>query len=703
MLADRWFSALRCAPNAIPQSMSEGPSKTNPLLHITLEPPYAHVTAAHITEAVPQLIERAQRRIDAICAIAHDERTWDNTLVALDECSRELEWAMAIVSHLEAVMNTPDIRAAYNAMQPLVSAFYAQIPLHAALWTAVKEYSLSDQARGLTGVRARYLRKTVDGFRRQGADLAGPQKERLQAIAERLSALTTAFSQNVLDSHAAFERPVTDVSELEGLPPSALSMAKQAAASKGRDGWMLTLQSPIYLAVMTYADSAALREELWRAYSTSATVAPHDNREHLREILQLRREQAALLGFVDFADYILADRMAKTGANAQRFVDDLDARTRPFFERERLELQSFRAELLGPTAGPMQPWDVAYFAEKLRRARFAFDEETLRPYFAVSSVMEGMFTIAERVFGIRVQKRSEGGYHPSVTNYVISEPDGRELCHFCVDLYPREGKRDGAWMSGVLSALPGEGPQVGLFCANVTPPTAEQPALMTFREVETLFHEFGHLLHHALSRVEIRGMVGTKVAWDFVELPSQIMENWCMQREALDLFARHFQTQQPVDAELFEKMKRARTFRAASMQMRQLSFAAVDLALHRAYDTQGPASPVQFARGLMERFSATPLPDSYAMIASFNHLFADPVGYAAAYYSYKWAEVLDADAFTRFESEGIFNERTGKDFRDTVLSRGDSEDPAELFRSFMGRPPSVDALLRRNGLLAQST
>jgi oligopeptidase A len=673
----------------------------NPLLELSIDPPYERVRAEHVRPAVDALIARSKQRIEAICALS-GPRTFDNTLRALDESTRELEWAMAVVSHLEAVMNEPELRDAYNDVQPKVSEFYSKIPLDSALWEAVSSYAKTDEARALTGPQKRFLDKTLDSFRRQGAELDREGKERLAAIATRLSEITTKFSQNVLDSHAAFDIVISDESKVAGLPPSALAMAKESAKSKGLTGFRFTLQSPSYLAVLTYADDAALRKTLWYAYNTSATREPFDNRPLLGEILALRKEQAQLLGFKDFADYVLADRMAKTGENASRFVDDLRRRTVPFFEREKAELLAFRRELEGPQAPELEPWDVSYYAEKMRLARYAFDEEMLRPYFEANAVVRGMFSVIERVYGLSVRERQDAArYHESVRAFSIFDGD-RELCRFVIDLYPRENKRDGAWMNGILSSLPSEGPQVGLFCANVTPASAERPALLTFREVETLFHEFGHLLHHALSSVDIRGMVGTRVAWDFVELPSQIHENWCWQREALELLAKHHETGERLPDELFAKMKRARTFREATMQMRQLSFATVDLELHRTYDPAKHGDVVRFARDVMRDFAATPLPDDYAMIASFNHLFADPVGYAAGYYSYKWAEVLDADAFTRFEREGIFNRATGDAFRKSVLSRGDSEDPAVLFREFMGRDATVDALLARIGLVERA-
>ncbi len=352
--------------------------------------------------------------------------------------------------------------------------------------------------------------------------------------------------------------------------------------------------------------------------------------------------------------------------------------------------------------GRIEPWDIGYLAEKQRQELYDFDEEELRPYFPLDRVVAGMFDIFGRVLGIRViEEQGVAAWDAQVKYYRVEDAgSGRLLGYFYADWFPRENKRGGAWMDAFLTGNPEEGrPHVGLICGNLTPPTEDAPSLLTHREVETIFHEFGHLLHHTLSLVPVRSLSGTSVPWDFVELPSQIMENWCMEREALDLFARHYQTGEPIPEELFQKMRRARTFRSANAQMRQLGFGAVDLMLHREYDPARDGDVMAYARGILAKFAPAPLPDDYGMIASFTHLFASPVAYGAGYYSYKWAEVLDADAFTRFHSEGVFNERTGRDFRSNILERGDSEEPSELYRKFMGRDPDANALLERSGLV----
>jgi oligopeptidase A len=394
--------------------------------------------------------------------------------------------------------------------------------------------------------------------------------------------------------------------------------------------------------------------------------------------------------------------MAKTGARARAFVSDLTERSRTAFEAERAALQAFRVRLEGPGAPALMPWDVAFYAEKQRQALYDFDEEALRPYFKLENCVEGLFETARRLYGVSIERNPRlPTWHPDVTAYDLRDEDGVFLASFYADFFPREEKRGGAWMNGLMTGVRSaatHSPHLGLVCANVTPPVAGKPALLTHQEVTTLFHEFGHLMHHCLSRVDVRSLSGTNVAWDFVELPSQIMENWCWERVALDTFARHYETGATIPEELFAKMVRARNHREATAMMRQLGFAAVDLALHVDYDEQRDGDALAYARDVMQRYAPAPFPQNYAMIASFTHLFASAIGYAAGYYSYKWAEVLDADAFTRFRKSGVFSREVGSEFRAKILERGDSDDPMELYRAFMGREPSLDALLERSGL-----
>jgi oligopeptidase A len=482
-------------------------------------------------------------------------------------------------------------------------------------------------------------------------------------------------------------------------------MARASAASKGlpEPSWRFTLQAPSYLAVMTYLDDEGMRRQVYEGFVNRATEEQYDNRPIMRSILELRGEKARLLGYRDFADLVLEDRMAHAGERAKQFLEALKHKTESHFKKENADLLAFSGK------SELQPWDIAYYAEKQRAALYDFDEEALRPYFPLESVIHGMFEIVHRLYGISVvEKPDVPGWDPHVKYYEIYDQSGRgskELVGaFYADWFPRENKRGGAWMDNLITGDARGGrqePHAGVICGNVTPPGHDRPSLLTHREVQTIFHEFGHLLHHCLSRVELRGFAGVNVAWDFVELPSQIMENWTWERDALDLFARHYQTGAPIPAQLLEKMRNARNFRAANTQMRQLGFGLVDLALHRDIPPGSNIDLLAFARDILQEFSPARLPEHYAMIVSFTHLFASPVGYGAGYYSYKWAEVLDADAFTLFQNDGIFSREVGGRFRDRILSRGDSEDPADLYRSFMGRDPDPNALLERSGLLVQ--
>jgi oligopeptidase A len=676
-------------------------NESNPLLSVYFQVPFDRIRAEHVGPAAAELLRQARARLEVLAGQA-GPRTFENTMGSLDVLTEPLDYAMGVVRHLESVATYPELRAAFNAVQPEVSAFYTGIPLQASLWAGLKAYAGTVEAAQLSGERRRFLHKTVDTFRRHGADLDPVGKKRLEEIDVELTQITTKFSENVLDSTNAFELLLTDESQLAGLPPTAVATARESAARKGRDGWRFTLHAPDHFAIMTYLDDAAIRRRVYEAHSVRATTGEWDNRPLIARILELRAAKARLLGFADFADFVLEDRMAHDGARAMAFLEELKTRTEARFREENRELAGFRRSLEGPDAPELEPWDVAYYAEKQRAALYAFDEEALRPFFPLERVVAGMFDFVNRIYGIRVAEQSGvPAWDPQVRCYSVHDQDGAFLGAFYADWYPRENKRGGAWMDALITGGPaadGFHPHLGLICGNLTPPVGGRPALLTHREVETIFHEFGHLLHHLLSRVEIRSLAGTNVAWDFVELPSQIMENWCWEREALDLFARHWETGAAIPEDLFQKMKRARTFRAAGAQMRQLGFGFVDLLLHTRYQPGRDGDPVEYTRRILRDFSPAPLPPDHAMIAAFTHLFGSPVGYGAGYYSYKWAEVLDADGFTRFRDNGIFSPEIGGAFRANILAMGDSEDPAELYRRFMGREPDPRALLERLGL-----
>ncbi len=698
--------------------------ESNPLVHETFRIPFDRIRAEHVEPAIEHLLARAKAELAAIGlgSGVGAPRTRANTLDAFEAMGRGLDWAMGVVGHLESVATTPELRAAYEAVQEPVSEFSSSVYHDVELFRAVEAFASTAEAAELDPTRARLLHKLRDAFRRNGAGLDAETKQRVSTIDVELAKLTTKFGQNVLDATNAFELVIEPGAEarLAGLPEAAVAAARANAERKGLPGWRFNLQEPSLVPVLTYADDVELRRAIWRAHNTRASSGALDNRGLIEQILRLREQKARLLGFASFADFVLEDRMAKTGARAHEFVEDLRARTKGFFASETEALRQFRAEREGVPVESvtLAPWDVGYWSEKQRRALYDFDEEALRPYFALESVLTGMFELVERLYGIRVEAIESPGlptWHAEVRTYAVKEGD-RTLGCFYADLHPNDHKRGGAWMNALFTHEPGKpdaAPHLGLICANLTAPLGKtelaesKPALLNHREVETVFHEFGHLLHHLLSEVEVRSLAGTNVAWDFVELPSQIMENWCWERAALDLFARHYQTGERIPDELFDKLIRARNFRSASMMMRQLGFASLDLALHLELAPAllagaGESSLLEFCRAAQQPFSVVELPADYAMVCGFNHLFSSPIAYASGYYSYKWAEVLDADAFEAFKQQGVFSREVGDRFRRVILARGDSRDPADLYREFRGRDPQLDPLLIRSGLLVDA-
>jgi oligopeptidase A len=680
--------------------MNSAPNN-NPLLKKQYRIPFDQIKPEHVEPAIASLLEEAQKKREAYIA-SRAPRTYDNTMAALESLSQDLDQTMGVVRHLDEVASTPAWRAAVNVVLPKVTAFTSSIPLDGGIYAKIQEYAATPEAQALTGARQRFLKVTLDDFRRRGAGLPEAQRTRLREINVELSKLNKQFSDNVLDATNAFELVIKDDALLAGLPESARSAARQSAKQKGLEGWRFTLQEPSLRAVLTYLDDAGIRERIYRASNTRATHGVLDNRPVMRRILELRRERAALLGYHNFADLVTEDRMAKSGARVREFLATLETKTRPFYERENRELMAFRRSLEGAQAAALAPWDLLYYAEKMRHAKYDFDEELLRPYFPMESVMRGMFELVERLYGVKITPvDGVPAWNAAVKYFEVRDVDGSLLGSFYADFYPREDKRGGAWSDGLITGGPMAGgfePHLGVICGNLTPPVGGKPALLTKRDVETIFHEFGHQLHHILSRVPVKSL--NEVAWDFVELPSQIMENFTWERGCLDLFARHYETGAPIPEELYQKMVRARTFRAAYAQMRQLSFGTADLNLHVDYaGEQKDGDILDYSRRVFQRFMPVPLPSDYGMVASFTHIFSG--GYAAGYYSYKWAEVLDADAFTRFQKEGIFSRAVGMDFRRQILEKGNLEDAAKLFHNFMGRDPDPEALLRRSGLVAK--
>ncbi|MEN9846555.1 MAG: hypothetical protein RIS36_1702 [Pseudomonadota bacterium] len=675
---------------------------TSPLLIRTSEIPFDSFTASQIQPSIDTALAMAEAELEAIKS-EKGPRTFENTIRALDNLGLPLNYAIGIVSHIESVATTPEWRTEYNAVLPRVSEFGSKLLLDEGLWRALKEYAATPEAAQLTGEKKRLLDKTLADFRRSGADLPPEKKAQLAAINTELAQITNTFSQNVLDATNAFEYVTTDEKDLAGLPESARQMGKRSATSKSVEGWRFTLQGPSFMAVMTYADSRELREKVYRAYNTRCTSGELNNVDILNRILELRAAKAHLLGFKDFADLVLEDRMAKTGDRAFQFVNDLRERITSHFRKDQEDLTAFVRDELKTDPSEMQPWDVAYYAEKMRLAHYNFDEEELRPYFPLPQVMRGLFSFVEKTFGLTVRENSAlKAWDREVTTYSVYDTKSNELLgHFYSDLFPRENKRGGAWMNGFITHITHNDPlpHVGLIASNFTPPTDTSSSLLTHNEVTTLFHEFGHLMHQLCSRTEMRGLSMDGVAWDFIELPSQILENWCWEREALDLFAVHHETGEKLPEDLFQKMTKAKNFRRASHMMRQLGFSTIDFKLHREYSKEKDGPILDYCREQMNAFATLPLPKDYGMIVAFTHLFRSAVGYASGYYSYQWAEVLDADAFSRFKREGFMNPNTGREFRDKILSRGDTQDPGDLFKSFMGREPDPSALLERSGLL----
>ena len=679
---------------------------SHPFLDSSFEIRWSGLTPEHVEPDIEAALAGAQAAIDAIAGRDLGTLTFDNTFLALERATEELNAGWAKVTHLQSVADSPALRAAHNAMLPKVSAFYARIPLNPELWRRLKAFAETPAAAALQGVGRRYLEETTAEFRQAGADLAPEPRGRLEALQSELAQITQKFSENVLDATNAWQLVVEDGGRLAGLPAHAKEAARQAAAAKGlgsaeRPAWRFTLHGPSQEPFLTYLDDDALRAELWRAAVAVGAQAPHDNTSLLGRILALRAEKAGLLGRSHFADLVLERRMAKSGARALAFLEDLQGRCAAAFARECRELEEAAH---GPAAGPLAPWELAYRSEKLRRSRYDFDAEALRPYFPMEGVIAGLFELARRVFSLKIVERTGvETWHPEVKFYEVHDAAARHVGSFYADWHPRESKRGGAWMNYLLTGGPRpdgtRAPHLGLICGNLTPPAAGRPALLTHREVETIFHEFGHLLHHLLGEVEIKSLNGVNVAWDFVELPSQIMENWCWERDSLDLFARHYQTGATIPEELFGRMIAARNFRSATATMRQIALAKMDLLLHvRAAEFAGEADVEPKARAAVADCLIPTRPPAPTIVKRFTHLFSDPVGYAAGYYSYKWAEVLEADAFTRFRREGLFNPQVGAEFVAKILSRGNGADPAELFRDFMGRDPDLRALLARSGL-----
>jgi oligopeptidase A len=690
----------------------------HPFLDLDFHIRWSRLTPDRIEPDIAAGLARAQARLDALKALRGSQLTYANVLLGFENATRELSLAWGKVGHLDAVCNSAALREAHNKMLPQVTAFYTGIALDPDLWSVLKAYAETEEAKNLIGEQGRFLEETLADFREAGADLPADRKQRLRDVKDELAKLTQKFSENVLDATNAWELIVTDRARLGGLPEQALALAADSARKKQlgtaeQPAWRFTLHQPSMIPVLQYADDDALRKQTWEGSIEVGRAGRHDNRELIWKILALRDEMARLLGFAHFADFTTHRRMAKSGRSAWDFIGDLHTRTRPFFLREAAELEAFKAEATGAAPGRLTPWEMAYWSEKQRKQLYDFDKEALRPYLPMDGVLSGLYNLAQRLFGITLRERptvcgpATGDqvevWHPEVKFYEVHD-GGRHIGSFYCDWYPRESKRGGAWMNFFHTGGPRPGgafaPHLGLMCGNMSPPVGDTPALLSHDDVTTVFHEFGHLLHHLLCACEVESLSGTRVPWDFVELPSQILENWCWHKESLDLFARHHQTGEPLPADLLQKLIRSARYRAGSLMMGQLLYGRLDLDLHIHLDAVRGIDLDRHWRERLADYLAPSTGPSVSMAPRFTHLFGHSTGYAAGYYSYKWAEVLEADCFTRFEKEGILNGETGRDFRDAILARGNSEPPEELFRRFMGRDPDPEALLRREGLVS---
>ncbi len=680
---------------------------------------WSTLSAESIEPDIRHALDIAKAAIEVICAQDPSAVTYESSFLALENATVALNDGWGRLNHLDSVSDRPAQREALNKVLPDVTDFFASIPLNDRLWDVLKTFGEGPEVGKFDPVKKRFIEETLADFRQSGADLDPEAKQRVAAIEAELSKLTKQYAEHVLDSTNAWEMVITDESKLAGLPESALAGAAANARAKGlatdeTPAWRFTLQFPSMFPLMQHLHDDGIRRHVWEASCRVGGYDKYDNTPLVWSILDLRHEKAVLLGHEHFADLTLLRRMAKSGEGALSFIENLHSRIVPAYHADFRQLAQYKSAKTGQPIDALQPWEVAYWSELQRKENYDLDDEVLRPYFPVDGVMSGMFEIASRLFGISIKQLDtlyiEPGsavecpqdvietWHPEVSFYEIHDSKtGDHLGSFYADWHPRESKRGGAWMNSLHTGNPGE-PHLGLIIGNMSPPVDGKTALLTHDEVETIFHEFGHLLHGMLSQVAVKSLSGTNVPWDFVELPSQIMENFCWDRQSLDLFARHHETGDVIPEEIFSRMISARNYMSATAFMRQLSFAKIDLELHIHLDKWSGGDLDATDRAILADYRAPLKTETPSMLRRFNHLFSSPTGYAAGYYSYKWSEVLDADAFTRFQNEGILNPETGRSFREHILSKGNSAPADELYRRFMGRDPELEPLLIRGGL-----
>ena len=677
---------------------------SNPLLQPVELPLFSAIKPEHIQPAIEQLLTKNRQQIKRLLANV-EMPDWNSLIEPIEALDDRLNQAWSPVSHMNSVMNSDELREAYNACLPLLSEYGTEMGQNPKLYQAYQTIADSENFSQLNQAQQKSIENALRDFRLAGVALAEDKKQRYGDIKKRLSELTSKFAENVLDATQGWTKLIPKVEDLAGVPESSLAAMAQAAEAKEQEGYLVTLEFPSYFPIVTYCENAALREEVYEAFVTRASdqgpnAGEWDNSTLIDEILALRHELAVLLGFENYADYSLATKMADKPEQVMQFLQDLADKARPQAQQEFAELQAFANENFG--AAELKPWDVGFYGEKLRQHRYAISQEELRPWFPVDTVIGGMFAIVQRLYGIDIAAvDGVDSWHKDVRFYAISQ-DGKAIGSFYLDLYARADKRGGAWMDECrvrrrLNENEVQLPVAYLTC-NFNGPVGDKPALLTHDEVTTLFHEFGHGLHHMLTKIDVGAVSGINgVPWDAVELPSQFMENWCWQPEGIALISSHFETGESLPQEMLDKLLAARNFQAAMQMVRQLEFSLFDFRIHLEYQpgTQGLVQSV--LDEVRKQVAVVPVVPYNRFQHGFSHIFAG--GYAAGYYSYKWAEVLSADAFSKFEEEGIFNPATGQAFLENILHKGGSREPMELFVAFRGREPSVEPLLRHSGLI----
>ncbi|CAK1782675.1 oligopeptidase A [Vibrio crassostreae] len=679
---------------------------SNPLLTFTDLPPFSQIKPEHVKPAVEQVIEACRNKIEQVLE-GNTSPSWDNLVAPIEEVDDRLGRIWSPVSHMNSVVNSDELREAYESCLPVLSEYGTWVGQHKGLFEAYKAIKASEAFSALNRAQQKTITDALRDFELSGIGLPADEQHRYGEISKRQSELGSQFSNNVLDATMGWSKQITDVAELAGMPESALAAAQAAAESKEQEGYLLTLDIPSYLPVMTYCDNQALRKELYEAYVTRASdrgpnAGKWDNTEVITEQLKLRHEIARMLGFSTYSEKSLSTKMAETPDQVLGFLNDLAVKAKPQGEREVEELRQFAEKEFG--VSELNLWDIAYYSEKQKQNLFEISDEELRPYFPESNVVSGLFEVLNRVFGMSVTER-EGvdTWHESVRFFDIFDATGALRGSFYLDLYAREHKRGGAWMDDCRGRRITESGElqtpVAYLTCNFNKPVGDKPALFTHDEVVTLFHEFGHGIHHMLTQVEAGAVAGINgVPWDAVELPSQFLENWCWEEEALSFISGHFESGEALPKEMLEKMLAAKNFQSAMFILRQLELGLFDFTLHTEYDPEVGARVLETLADVKSKVSVLPSLDWNRFSHSFGHIFAG--GYSAGYYSYLWAEVLSADAFSAFEEEGIFNTETGNRFLNNILEMGGSEEPMELFKRFRGREPQIDAMLRHAGISA---